>query len=278
MVSIPLGMRIVQRQAFDEESIREAINNTIIHRDYLISESTFVMQYTSKIMIKSPGGFPEGVTIENIIDESKPRNKLLGDILFKCELVEQFGNGVNIMYKSQLSLGKNPPNYKKSTDERVILELDGMIQDIEFAKYVLKVADSKKKILNEEELLLLQRIKNNESVSSNPIIDELISLGLIEKVAFARYMLSRQYYIDMNQKGNYTRKKGLSRNKNKELILQHLAEFGSATRSDFDEVFKFELSKKEISNLLEELKRKGKIYFEGVSGSPKGHWKLAKAK
>lgn len=277
LISIPLGMRIVERRAFDEQSIREALNNAVIHRDYLLSESSFVMQYPKKIVIKSPGGFPEGITIQNIIDESKPRNKLLADILFKCELVEQFGNGVNLMYKNQLSLGKNPPNYKGSTDKRVILELDGNIQDIEFAKYVLKVADNKNKLLDEEELLMLHKIKNNEHMPSTNVTEELLELGLIEKVGFSKYMLSKQYYTDMNKKVQYTKKKGLSRNKNKELILQHLKEFKSATKADFAEMFKFELSSKEISNLLEELKREGKIYFKGTPRSSKGFWNLVKS-
>lgn len=273
-VSIPLGMRVIDRRAFDEQSIREALNNAVIHRDYLIPESSFVMQYPSKITIKSPGGFPEGVNVDNIIDESKPRNKLLADILFKCELVEQFGNGVNLMYKNQLSLGKNPPNYLNTTDRRVILELDGNIQDIEFAKYVLKVADSKNKILNDEELLILHRIKNNQKVKSNSITEQLLELGLIERVGHSKYMLSKQYYTDMDQRGKYTKRKGLSRNKNKELIIQHLQDFQSATKSDFAEVFRYELSGKEISNLLEELKRDDKIYFEGMPRSSKGKWKL----
>ncbi len=39
-------------------------------------------------------------------------------------------------------------------------------------------------------------------------------------------------------------------------------------------MFKFELSSKEISNLLEELKREDKLYFEGIPRSSKGLWKL----
>lgn len=273
-INIPLGMRVVERRAFDEQSIREALNNAVVHRDYLLSESNFVMQYPTKITIKSPGGFPEGITIQNIIYESKPRNKLVADILFKCELVEQFDNGVNLMYKNQLSLGKNPPNYRYSTDRRVVLELDGNIQDIEFAKYVLKVADSKNKLLNDEELLVLHKIKNNEQLSSNHITEELLELGLIEKIGFSKYMLSKQYYTDINQRGKYTKRKGLSRSKNKELIIQHLQDFKFATKADFAEVFKFELSGKEVSNLLEELKRERKIYFEGTPRSSKGFWKL----
>ncbi|MBI4035641.1 putative DNA binding domain-containing protein [Candidatus Daviesbacteria bacterium] len=273
-VSIPLGMRVIERRAFDEQSIREALNNAVIHRDYLLSESSFVMQYPTKIVIKSPGGFPEGITIHNIISESKPRNKLIADMLFKCELVEQFGNGVNLMYKNQLSLGKNPPNYKNSTDERVVLELDGNIQDVEFAKYVLKIADSKNKDFNDEELLILHKIKSNEQLAPNSITEQLLELGLIEKIGFSKYMLSKQYYTDTNQKVKYTKKKGLPKIKNKELILQHLSNFESATKRDFAEMFKFELSSKNISNLLEELKREDKIFFEGTPRSSKGVWML----
>lgn len=145
---------------------------------------------------------------------------------------------------------------------------------MEFAKYVLKVADEKNKLLNDEELLILHKIKNNEQVASNAIAEQLLELGLIEKIGFSKYMLSKQYYTDINQRGKYTKRKGLSRGKNKELIIQHLNDFKSATKADFAEVFKFELSGKEISNLLEELKREEKIYFEGIPRSSKGSWKL----
>lgn len=112
------------------------------------------------------------------------------------------------MYKNQLSLGKNPPNYKNSTDKRVVLELDGNIQDLEFAKYVLKVADSKNKLLNDEELLMLHKIKNSEQIASSNITEELLELGLIEKIGFSKYMLSKQYYTDWIKRGNILREKG----------------------------------------------------------------------
>ncbi|MFA6315220.1 MAG: RNA-binding domain-containing protein [Candidatus Paceibacterota bacterium] len=91
-LSVPQGLLIRDVKAFDEESIREAINNTIIHRDYSLNESTFVTQYQQKIEVKSPGGLVDGVSIENILDESKTRNKLIADTLFKTEFVEHLGN------------------------------------------------------------------------------------------------------------------------------------------------------------------------------------------
>ncbi len=186
VINIPLEMKLVTRKAFDEQTIREAVNNAIIHRDYQTSESSFIFQYQSKIIVKSPGGLPDGISINNIIDESSPRNKLLADILFKCELVDQFGNGVNLMYKNQLSNGKTPPDYKQTTDSRVVLSLDGNIQDIEFAKYVMRVAEKKGKELNDAELIVLNRIKTNEIIQPNQVTDDLLELGLIEKISFNR--------------------------------------------------------------------------------------------
>lgn len=276
-ISIPLGMRIIERKAFDEVSIREAVNNAVAHRDYTIKETSFIFQLPSKISIKSPGGFPEGITVENIIDETKPRNKLLADILFKCDIVEQFGNGVNLMYQNQLSVGKSPPDYSKTTDHNVILRLDGTINDIEFAKYVIRVAESIDKELNDEELIILNKIKRGLKIDEEPVVLRLFNLGLIEKAGYGKYMLSKQYYVDTNQKATYTKIKGITKNTQKELILQHLRNFDDGARKvDFSELFKHELTSSQIDWLLKSLKKDQKVYFDGKQRSSKGVWRLVR--
>ena len=209
IIHIPQGMLLLDKKTFDEETIREAINNAILHRDYSINETIFIVQTPNSISIKSPGGFPEGVNVDNIINESKPRNKLIADALYKCDFVEHFGNGVNLMYQKQLSLGKNPPDYLSSDDNRVVLNLDGMIKDIEFAKYVFRVADKEQKILNDQELIVLNAIKENKKVKSKQIANNLLDLGLVEKVGYGKYVLSKKYYDYANKKGEYTRRKGI---------------------------------------------------------------------
>lgn len=156
-LNIPHELFLTERKAFEEDTIREAVNNAIMHRDYQSAETIFILQYPTLFEIKNPGGLVEGIDLENIRTESKVRNKLIADVLFRCEFVEQFGMGVNLMFKNQLSLGKCPPDYSLSDYNRVVLRLDGTIQDIEFAKYVLKIADEKQKFLSDEELILLYR-------------------------------------------------------------------------------------------------------------------------
>lgn len=273
-VNIPFGMQLLDRKAFDEQSIREGVNNVVIHRDYTQGESSFVMQYQTTIEIKSPGGLPEGVTVDNIIDVSKPRNKLIADVLYRCELVEQFGNGVDLMVANQLSLGKELPDFSGSDDDHVILRLEGAIQDVEFAKYVLVVADTKGKMLSDRELLLAHRIKSGVKIAETDMASALLGMGLIEKIGRGRFVLAKQYYQDMKQEAQYTRQRGLSKNKNKQLILQHLHDFGSGRREEFRAIFNPGLTENQVSVLVRELRVDGLIYRDGKATSPLSVWRL----
>lgn len=272
-LNIPTGLFLTERKAFEEETIREAVNNAVMHRDYQSNETIIIIQYPTLFEITNPGGFVEGVNLENIRTATKARNKLIGDILYKCDFVEQFGTGVNLMFKNQLSLGKNPPDFSKTDDYRVGLILDGAIKDIEFAKYVLKVVDQQQKTLSDEELFLLYKIKNREKVIS-PKIDSLFELGLIEKIGRGKYILSKKYYFDVNQKGKYTRHKGLDRETNKALILNHLKEFpDGAKKQELQDVLP-QLEWVQIWRILNQLRDEGKIAFTGVRRSKSGVYKL----
>jgi len=272
-LNIPQGLFLSERKAFEEDSIREAINNAVTHRDYQTPESTFVMQFPTLIEIKSPGGFVEGITIENILDQSKTRNKLVAEILYKCELVEQFGTGIDLLYKNQLSLGKNPPNYNNSDENRVVLELDGSIQDIEFAKYVLKVADERQKSLGNKELLLLYKIKSNQKVPLKEV-KNLLDIGLIEKIGYGKWSLSKRYYVDTHHRGTYTRSIGLDKETNKELLIKHLKEFpDGARKQELLEVLPH-LEWYKIWRILNVLIKEHIIVFTGPRRSKSGVYKL----
>jgi len=279
-VFIQVGLRILKKQTFDEETIREAINNAIIHRDYSEKGSIIITQSLKEIRIESPGGLLPGVTIENIVDETRVRNKLLAEVLSKCDFVESFGNGVDLMIQNQLSGGKKMPDYKSTTKYRVVLGIDGVIYDLRFAAYVSRIAVEKNKELNYKELMALTLVKEGKKISSEELTDNLLSLGLIEKVGTRKHILSKKYYSDIGKTGVYTRKKGLDKPKNKELILNHLRIHKKGNMGEFIDIFSGETPTSTISNWVSELKKEGKIKFEGnpriVSGPNKGYWILKK--
>jgi len=51
----------------NENAVREAILNAVSHRDYRLAGSVFVRQFHKWIQVESPGGFPVGVTADNIL-------------------------------------------------------------------------------------------------------------------------------------------------------------------------------------------------------------------
>lgn len=115
------GGYIVNVFGFNEEVIREAILNAIAHRDYKISSEIVIKQYPSKIEFSNPGGFPKGVTLDNlIIVNSTPRSRLMTEILEKTGLVERSGQGIDKIYAYTLAEGKRIPNYTKSDYFQVV--------------------------------------------------------------------------------------------------------------------------------------------------------------
>ncbi|MDR2129984.1 MAG: putative DNA binding domain-containing protein, partial [Odoribacteraceae bacterium] len=93
--------------AFNEDVIREAILNAIGHRLWRDLSSVVIKQYPDSINIINSGGFPDGVTKNNILTvSSKPRNKLVMEVLEKTGQVERAGQGVDKMYYNCLMEGK----------------------------------------------------------------------------------------------------------------------------------------------------------------------------
>jgi len=103
------GLFIRDIPTFAERTVREALLNAITHRNYQLGGSVFIRQYPQKIIIESPGGFPYGITIDNIIDRQNPRNRRLSEAFARCGLVERSGQGINLMFEQSIQQGKCHP-------------------------------------------------------------------------------------------------------------------------------------------------------------------------
>src|SRR5262249_57156941 len=109
---------------FSESAIREALLNAVSHRDYRHPGSVFVRQYPRRIEIDSPGGFPPGITPENILDRQQPRNRPIAETFFRCGIVERAGQGADRIVESCIHNGQALPDYRRSDSYQVTLTLD----------------------------------------------------------------------------------------------------------------------------------------------------------
>jgi ATP-dependent DNA helicase RecG len=77
-------------KSFNEAVVREAVINACVHRSYAFADDVFIKQYPDELVIANAGGFPAGVTKDNIlIINSRPRSKRLTEVLQKTGLIER---------------------------------------------------------------------------------------------------------------------------------------------------------------------------------------------
>ena len=149
---------------FSEQSVREAILNAVSHRDYRHPGSVFVRQFPRRIEIVSPGGFPAGVTPENILYRQNARNRLIADNLARCGLVERAGQGANRMFAESVRQGKRLPDFTHTDQFQVSLTLHGQIQDPDFLRFLEKVGPDRVEAFAVEDLLVLDRVHREQRV------------------------------------------------------------------------------------------------------------------
>ncbi len=196
---------------FNEAVVREAILNSVAHRLYTLTSEIVIKQYPTKITINNPGGFPQGVTIDNLMTvSSTPRNRLITEILEKTGLVERSGQGVDKIFSITLSEGKHEPDYSSSDSYQVSLTLKSEIIDKAFHIFInqYQISDKQPK-LGVEQILALSKIRDGLFQQLKPeIVNQLEKAGLIQRASghTNRFTLSEDYntLIDESSKiGNY---------------------------------------------------------------------------
>lgn len=85
----------IDSQAYPDVAVREALLNSIVHRNYSFSASTLISIYTDRIEFVSIGGLMPGIAIDDImIGVSVCRNPGLANVFYRLQLVEAYGTGM----------------------------------------------------------------------------------------------------------------------------------------------------------------------------------------
>ncbi len=251
--------------SFNEKVVKEAVLNAVTHRDYRDPGSIVIKQSMQEFEIQSPGGFLPGVNQKNILTQTKPRNRLLAEVLQHLGFVQRAGQGMDTIFRETLREGKNIPDLSASDSYCVNLKISAQVKSIEFIKYIEMVSNEKQVSVSLNDLILLQSIESGHRIDKDSA-QRFLNLGIIEKTgktSGTSYVLSHYYYQSHGKTGNYTRLVGLARDVKKQLILSHLEKNASgAPLSEIAQAFT-DMQKSNVANLLQELKKDGKVFSEG---------------
>lgn len=255
---------------FNEDVIRELVNNAFAHRDYRKNSEIVVKQYPTKLEVLNAGGFPHGVTVDTLLTvPSTPRNRLLADVLSKTGVVERSGQGIDKIYLLTLSEGKPEPDYTKSDDFTVKAILLATVKDKAFAMYVQGIQDSlpEDKKLTVFEVMALCEIRDGKKKPSDKLIThKLEQMGYIEKHGKTNaiyYILSRRYYELTGDMAAYSLATDWDIDQVWAVILPFLQKYGKAKRSDLDKLVGSHLTEKQMRRFIDTYRDKGWITTEG---------------
>lgn len=94
---------------YPEEALREALLNSLVHRDYSFSASTLISVYDDRIEFVSVGGLPNGIALEDILlGLSVCRNPRLAAVFYRLNLIEAYGTGMPKILKAYAGSGVKP--------------------------------------------------------------------------------------------------------------------------------------------------------------------------
>lgn len=274
-----VGLFRVPIPNFDQHAFREGFINALIHRDYNRLGSVHIRITDDGLTISNPGGFVEGVTLQNLlITEPRPRNPLLADISKRIGLAERTGRGIDRIYEGLLKYGRPAPDYGRSNDTSVILRMSSTEADFAFLEMILNEEARAQRNMPLDSLIVLSRLRQERRLAGTDLmqstqkpehetrgtLEKLVESGLVDAHGSGRgrtYTLSASVYRKSRDTAGYIRQAGFGTIQQEQMVLNYLDTRGRIKRADVIELCR--ISPAQAYHLLRRLKEKGSIVQHG---------------
>lgn len=257
---------------YDVFTLREPICNAIGHQDYGMGARIELLEYEDeKLVIQNYGQFiPNSVedVVENDCPDSRYRNPFLMEAMCNIGMAETEGGGIRKLFVQQRKRFFPMPIYDLS-GQKVRCEIQGKVLNENFAKILVN-----NPTLSLPEIIMLDKVQKREYSS---LTDYAVALLRQKKfVEGRRHNLYLSFKIvesskHIGLKASYIKNKSFDDAYYKKLIEDYLLKFGSASRTDLDELLLDKLPDvldetqkyNKVTNLLASLRRAGKIHVIG---------------
>ena len=252
--------------------IRELLINALAHRSLSRQQIVEIRKYDdgNYLEIESPGTFPEGITINNYLRKTNPRNPNVMDILREIGLAEKAGSGFDKIFTDLLKKGKSLPK-PEETDNSVIFRIKADVVSEKLIELSLLYENQTGKAMKLDELLVLSEVvkhkhvkiselSNMQNVSNyrlQSILDKLCNLEFLEtsgKTSGLSYILHVSKRKNTNDKIEYVNTKKQEKARQKEAILRYLDSIQTINNTEARQLLKLsDRERSKVSRLFAEL-------------------------
>lgn len=265
--------------AYDEKVVREVLCNAIAHRPYTTRGDIFINMHPDKMVVVNPGRLPFGVTPKNILQKTVKRNQELSRILFALHIMEGEGSGYDLMYETQLSLGKSVPILFEGDDsvsvtvERKIVSKESSRVFEHLQYFYPQIAQNQKALIAfgivfQEEIIssidLIRKLQLPEADRLRSYLEPLISQDIILSRGRGK---GTKYYVNpaiiSDSKANIqTTLKAIEPYRLKELIKQDLKYHSLSLVSDISQRLP-DVPFKDLQKMVRRMASEGELIPDG---------------
>lgn len=142
---------------YPEEALKEAIINSIIHKDYLGPHIQLRVDL-DKLSLWNAGTLSKDLKIEDLkkVHKSSPRNKIIAEVFFKAGLIENWGRGTVDIIRYCKAAGLPEPEF--------IEEQGGFT--VNFYKDIYNEENLRKMGLSERQINAVKYVKENNKTTN----------------------------------------------------------------------------------------------------------------
>ena len=273
------GLLRVGLPRYSDVAIRETIANALVHRNYGLVGQVRVAIENDVLSVTSPGSFPDGITIHNLLSvPPKPRNPLLADAFKRAGLVERTGRGINRVFAGQLELGRPAPDYSRSTNDRVEVRMRSGPADQELAAFIASVRSRNAGMVDLRFLQVLHEVRQERRITSDRAaevlqvsvdearaeLNKLIEQGLLEARGERKgrsYHLASSVYEQLGEQAEYVRTRGFDTLQHEQMILTYVDRYDRISRSGVVDLCQLEPA--QATRLLGRMVDAGKLDMRG---------------
>ncbi len=205
---VVIGLHRHELPRIPEPVLREAVANAVAHRTYEnAGQPVRVELWPDRVVITSPGGLPEPITLENIRQQNAARNINVIKALRRFRLAEDAGLGVDVMQDAMEDALLEPPEFSADIAHvEVILRLGSTVTPQERA-WIAEV-ERRGEIKAQDKLLLLHAARGEfltntsarellgvDSTHARAALQRLRNLGYLQQSGErggASYTLARE--------------------------------------------------------------------------------------
>jgi len=254
--------------------IREALHNCIAHQDYALNSRITLIERPEELIFTNAGSFLPG-NVANVIERDSPplyyRNQFLVDAMVNFNMIDTVGGGIKRMFTLQKQRSFPLPSYDLSNPVQVTVRIFGKVLDENYTRTLIKNTN-----LELSTVILLDKVQKKIKITYSES-NLLKKQGLIDG-RFPNVFVSSSIASITNDKSGYIKYKAFDKQYYKDLVLNFLKKYKSASRKEINRLLENKLSESlsdkqrlsKVKNLLFEMAHKDKsIENVGSNRSPK---------